>query len=90
MAKQSRSKIDQTDESFAPATNLEDVLDATTERPLAGNDPRYVDLRAARGGEDTVRRLERHLRQAVRSDLPRLTLLTGHKGVGKSTELRRL
>lgn len=74
---------------FVPATDLEDAIDAATEDPLASDDPRYVDLTAARG-ENPMTRVERRLKRAVgRGDAP-LVVLTGHKGVGKSTELLRL
>ncbi len=56
--------------------------------PIGPDDPRYVDCSEARGG-DAVKEIERALR---RSDplVSDVRLFTGHRGVGKTSELRRL
>jgi hypothetical protein len=56
-------------------------------RPLPAGDPQYVDCRAVRGDEDIVSDLGKRMRN---SDQVTYQLYTGHRGSGKSTELRRL
>ena len=56
-------------------------------RPLPAGDPQYVDCRSVRGDEDIVDDLGRRIRN---SDQMTYQLYTGHRGSGKSTELRRL
>ena len=56
-------------------------------RPLPAGDPQYVDCRAVRGDEDIVTDLGSRIRKA---DQMTYQLYTGHRGSGKSTELRRL
>ena len=56
-------------------------------RPLPAGDPQYVDCREVRGDEDIVNDLGRRMRN---SDQMTYQLYTGHRGSGKSTELRRL
>jgi energy-coupling factor transporter ATP-binding protein EcfA2 len=56
-------------------------------RPLPAGDPQYVDCRAVRGDEDIVSDLGKRIRT---SDQITCQLYTGHRGSGKSTELRRL
>lgn len=56
-------------------------------RPLEPNDPMYVDCHAVRGNENIFRELGRNVE---RSHQPTCQLYTGHRGVGKSTELKRL
>ena len=56
-------------------------------RPLPAGDPVYVDCRAVRGDEDIFRELGKKI---LRSAQPTCQLYTGHRGVGKSTELLRL
>lgn len=56
-------------------------------RPLPAGDPQYVDCRSVRGDEDIVNDLGKRMRN---SDRMTYQLYTGHRGSGKSTELRRL
>jgi hypothetical protein len=56
-------------------------------RPLPAGDPQYVNCRSVRGDEDIVNDLGRRMRN---SNQPTYQLYTGHRGSGKSTELRRL
>jgi len=56
-------------------------------RPLPAGDPQYVDCRSVRGDEDIVSDLGKRIRN---SDQSTYQLYTGHRGSGKSTELRRL
>lgn len=56
-------------------------------RPLPAGDPQYVDCREVRGDEDIVSDLGKRMRN---SDQMTYQLYTGHRGSGKSTELRRL
>lgn len=56
-------------------------------KPLASDDPRYVDLTEVRGNEDVVRQLKETI---TWSDSATCQLFTGHRGCGKSTELLRL
>ncbi len=56
-------------------------------RALEPNDPVYVDCHAVRGNENIFRELGRNIE---RSNEPTCQLYTGHRGVGKSTELKRL
>lgn len=48
----------------------------------------YVDLDQARGDADVIGRIEKRIIQS--RDVPTCQLLAGHRGCGKSTELRRL
>lgn len=56
-------------------------------QPLPPGDPAYVDFRQVRGEEDIFREVGRKI---IRSNQPTCQLYTGHRGVGKSTELLRL
>jgi Fe-S-cluster formation regulator IscX/YfhJ len=56
-------------------------------RPLPAGDPQYVDCREVRGDEDIVSDLGKRIRNSAVSTCQ---LYTGHRGSGKSTELRRL
>lgn len=56
-------------------------------RPLPAGDPQYVDCREVRGDEDIVSDLGKRIRNSNQSTYQ---LYTGHRGSGKSTELRRL
>lgn len=56
-------------------------------RPLQPGDPMYVDCRQVRGDEDIFRELGKKI---LRSHQSTCQLYTGHRGVGKSTELLRL
>lgn len=68
------------------ATRLFHACDPTL--PLEPGDARYVDCDQARG-ENLVRIYERALRRA-KPEQPEVKLFTGHRGVGKSSELLRL
>lgn len=56
-------------------------------RPLRAGDPQYVNCQKVRGDEDIVTDLGRRMRN---SNQMTYQLYTGHRGSGKSTELRRL
>jgi len=71
-----------------PAANLNEVFQATDPQPLASGDPYFVDLSRARDSAATVR-----LRQAIEKCTPgrhTAVAFSGHRGSGKSTELRQL
>jgi energy-coupling factor transporter ATP-binding protein EcfA2 len=71
-----------------PAKTVRDVFNATDPtRPLESNDPRYVDATAVRGDENAVTQLFETIDW---SDRVTTQLFTGHRGCGKSTELKRL
>ncbi len=55
--------------------------------PLPAGDPQYVDCRSVRGDEDIVNDLGKRMRNSAQNTYQ---LYTGHRGSGKSTELRRL
>lgn len=55
--------------------------------PLPAGSPYYVECGAVRGNEDIFRELGRKI---LRSRESTCQLYTGHRGVGKSTELQRL
>ncbi len=72
-----------------PATNLKDAFNACDPaRPLEAGDSRWVDLAAGRGDEGSS--VAQCRRRILRSDSALVQLLAGHRGCGKSTELRRL
>ncbi len=56
-------------------------------RPLPAGDPAYVDCREVRGDGDILVELGREI---LLSDRKTCQLYAGHRGAGKSTELRRL
>ncbi len=68
-----------------PITRIYNSFDPS--RPLPAGDPQYVDCQKVRGDEDIVSDLGRRIRN---SDQSTYQLYTGHRGSGKSTELRRL
>jgi len=71
-----------------PATTLREAYQATDPRPLQSGDPYFVDLASARGSAATVR-----LRQMIENCAPgnySPIAFSGHRGSGKSTELRQL
>lgn len=72
-----------------PATTLEDAFNACDPaQPLPAGDERYVDLAPGRGNDgDAVVQV---CRRITRSERPLVQLFAGHRGCGKSTELRRL
>jgi AAA ATPase domain len=57
-------------------------------QPLQAGDPAYVDLRSVRGDGDVLTDLGRRVELAKAKKT--CQLYTGHRGVGKSTELLRL
>jgi hypothetical protein len=73
--------------ALPPATKLKDAYNSVKLDPLESSDPRYVDCSPARGGEDVVRFLSLRIENSTR---PIAQLISGHRGCGKSTELKRL
>jgi len=74
--------------TMPPATTLREAYQATDPRPLQSGDPYFVDLASARGSAATVR-----LRQMIENCAPgnySPIAFSGHRGSGKSTELRQL
>jgi energy-coupling factor transporter ATP-binding protein EcfA2 len=57
--------------------------------PLGPDDPRYVDLNSARGDENLPTFIARRVRRTPATTWHR-QLVTGHRGSGKSTELKCL
>jgi predicted ATPase len=55
--------------------------------PLEAGDPRFFDLTKARGDECFI---DGVVFRIVNADSPHRELITGHRGCGKSTELKRL
>ncbi|MGK7874660.1 MAG: P-loop NTPase fold protein [Xenococcaceae cyanobacterium] len=55
--------------------------------PLPANDPAYVNCSEVRGDDNIFREIGKSI---IFSDQPTCQLYTGHRGVGKSTELLRL
>ncbi|HBL32062.1 MAG TPA: hypothetical protein DD490_35005 [Acidobacteria bacterium] len=72
-----------------PAKTLEGAFNACDPtRPLEADDDRYVDLAIGRGSDgDAVQQCGL---QILWSERPLVQLFAGHRGCGKSTELRRL
>lgn len=73
-----------------PTKTLKDAFSACDPaQALPAGDPRYVDLSAARGDEqDAVTQIGRRISWAEEHCI--VQTLAGHRGCGKSTELRRL
>jgi energy-coupling factor transporter ATP-binding protein EcfA2 len=72
-----------------PAKTIVDAFRACNPvETLDADDPRYVDFSSGRGDEGLAAAQCR--KRIVRSDSPLVQLLAGHRGCGKSTELRRL
>ncbi len=72
-----------------PARSLEDAFNACDPaQPLPAGDERYVDLAPGRGSDGNA--AAQCQRRIVRSERPLVQLFAGHRGCGKSTELRRL
>jgi hypothetical protein len=79
--------------SLYPAQTLEAVwLACDPDQPLQPDDPRYVDLNAARCEDDMAACIgwEIHASEQSQSAQFLHKLVTGHRGSGKSTELLRL
>lgn len=72
-------------QDFNLITNIYNAFDPF--RPLQPGDPFYVVCNAVRGNDNVLRELGRKIE---RSNQPTCQLYTGHRGVGKSTELLRL
>jgi hypothetical protein len=73
-----------------PVHTVDDAYDAChPEEPLKSGDPRYVDLTVARGNENLAQTVALRI---SRTKPPRFhqQLISGHRGCGKSTELRQL
>jgi hypothetical protein len=76
--------------NFKPAHNIDDAYHAChPELPLEPKDSRYIDLTPVRGGQNLATIITRRIR---RTPLPEFhkQLITGHRGCGKSTELKQL
>jgi len=73
--------------TISPAAKLKEAYNAVKLDPLESGDPRYVDCSPARGGEDVVRFLSLRIENSTH---PMAQLISGHRGCGKSTELKRL
>lgn len=72
-----------------PAKTLTDAFNACSPtEPLPAGDERYVDL--AQGCGDEGRAVEECRQRILRSTTPLVQLFAGHRGCGKSTELRQL
>jgi len=75
---------------FEPATNLLDVYrTCNPERPLEPGDVRYVDLREVRGGQYLARIIHRRIATTEEGTYHH-HLITGHRGCGKTTELKQI
>jgi len=73
-----------------PVRNILDVYQAChPETPLERGDPRYVDLREVRGGRNLARIIYRRIASTEHPDYHQ-HLITGHRGCGKSTELKQI
>jgi len=76
--------------STFPADNIDDAYNACNpDVPLEPGDPRYLDFTNVRGGFNLAKVIARRIR---RTKLPHFhrQLITGHRGCGKSTELKQL
>ena len=71
------------------AQNLDEISQAISLEPLEPSDPRYTDLSAARGTRDLLK-LRQYLENSARSNSYASAAFIGHRGSGKSTELKRL
>jgi hypothetical protein len=73
-----------------PVSTVDDAYNACyPDEALKAGDPRYVDLTAVRGGQSLALILARRIRRTRPPHFHR-QLVSGHRGSGKSTELRRL
>jgi len=72
-----------------PAATLTDAFNACDPaQPLEAGDQRYVDLSAGRGNDGHA--VVQCRQRILRSERPLVQLFAGHRGCGKSTELRCL
>ncbi len=74
---------------FHPAKTLSEVAAQTILEALPPGDPRYADLSAGRSGNDLLK-LKQFIRNCRDQKRYAVATLTGHRGCGKSTELKRL
>jgi len=73
-----------------PVQTVDDAYDAChPDEALRPGDSRYVDLTAVRGGDNLARIVSRRVRR-TRPPHFHQQLVSGHRGSGKSTELRQL
>jgi len=73
-----------------PAETITELYQTVNpDESLAPGDPRFTDLSALRGEEDLVALITRRIVTATSPNFHR-RLVTGHRGSGKSTELRRV
>ena len=75
------------DPSLPPITRLYQACEPL--ESLHPNDPRWVDFDAVRGEDNVVDSFARDIRRA-RADGANVKLFSGHRGVGKTSELFRL
>jgi hypothetical protein len=76
--------------NFQPAKNIDDAYHAChPEIPLEPDDSRYVDLTTVHGGQDLATIIARRIRRTPPPEFHK-QLITGHRGCGKSTELKQL
>ncbi|MGP8329722.1 MAG: hypothetical protein ACT6FF_05345 [Methanosarcinaceae archaeon] len=73
-----------------PAQNIDDAYHAChPELPLEADDNRYIRLTDVRGGLDLATVICRRIRR-TQAPVYHKQLITGHRGCGKSTELKQL
>lgn len=73
---------------FKPAQNIDDAYHAChPEIPLEAGDSRYVDLTAVRGNQNLAAMIAKRVRRTPAPEFHK-QLVTGHRGCGKSTELK--
>lgn len=76
--------------TFLPAETIDDAYNACNpELPLEPDDNRYVDLTPVRGSQNLVSIISRRIRR-TKPPLFHKQLITGHRGCGKSTDLKQL
>jgi len=75
------------DQSLPPITRLFQVCDPL--ESLHPDDPRWVDFSEVRGEDNVVESFARDIRRA-RADGANVKLFSGHRGIGKTSELFRL
>lgn len=80
-------------EFLSPATTVTDAFNAVNpNQALPPDDPRYVDFTVWRSPIPIAQKLANQIKRTAQAQPPEHVkiLFTGHKGSGKSTELRRL
>ena len=73
--------------SIIPKARLKVLYNQLQDRPLEPDDPFYVNYLEQQPAHDSIRQLERRI---AWSEAASVNLLSGQRGSGKSTELRRL